>query len=115
MAKQYTDGSFFVLPRPIQYKNGVNIETITVDFTMTNSDSHVQVLTNNKGSVATIKLPIKRNGLSIWIKNSASSGNELYIQDSEGNDVIGTPYLAAGKVANLVCDGSNWAILFQQA
>ena len=115
MAKQYTDGAAFVLPRPILYKNGVNIETITADKNLTSKDSLYQVLTNNKGSVATIKTPAKRNGLILYIKNAAASGNELYIQDIDGVDIIGSPYLAAGKCCILVCDGSSWAVLFEQA
>lgn len=114
MAKQYTDGAPFVLPRPIVHKNGVNIETITDNKDLTLRDSWIQVLTNNKGSVATIKTPVKRNGLLYCIKNDAASGNELYIQDSTGVDIIGAPYLAAGKCCILACDGDNWTVVFEQ-
>lgn len=115
MAKQYTDGAAFVLPRPILYKNGVNIETITADKDLQLKDSFVQIITNSKGSAATIKMPQAKNGLLYWFRNDDSSAHEFVIQDIAGNPIIGGGGLAAGKSACIVCDGSNWAILFEQA
>ena len=97
MAKQYTDSAHFVLPRPIQYKNGINIETITADKDLSGKDSMIQVLTNNKGSSATIKTPVKKNGLVYWFNNTAASGHAYVIQDAGGNPIIGGAGLAAGK------------------
>mgnify|MGYP003144582402 CR=1 FL=1 len=115
MAKSYNSTQAFKIARHFEYKNGVNIETITGDLDMSYSDSTFQIITNNKGSSATIKTPAKRNGALFWFKNSASSGHPFVIQDAEGNPIIGGGGLAAGKTACVVCDGDNWGVLFQQA
>jgi len=105
----------FSIDTALQQKGGVNIETITVDKHLSYDDSSYQIITNSKASVATIKTPPKKDGVFFWIKCETGSGDELYIQDVDGNDIIGAPYLAAGKSALVVCDGSNWAVVFQQA
>lgn len=115
MAKQYTDSVPFVVPRPIVNKNGVNIETLTADKDLTLKDSCIQVITNNKGSSATIKTPRKRNGLCYWFKCDATSGHHYVVQDSEGNPIIGGSGVAIGKSAYIACDGDAWAVVFLQA
>lgn len=115
MAKKYTDKSPFVLPRHIQYKNGVNVETISANKDLSYSDSQYQILTNSKGSTAVVKTPAKKNGAMFYIKCQTGSAHALHIKDADGVDIIGSPFLAAGKLAILVCDGSTWSILFEQA
>jgi hypothetical protein len=115
MASDYNSAQAFKVARHFEYKNGVNIETITADKDLSYKDSQYQVITNSKGSDATIKVPVKRNGALFWFKNDAASGHAFVIQDADGNPIIGSPGLAAGKAACLVCDGSDWAVLFQQA
>ena len=111
----YNGNGAFVLPRALRLKNGINVETISGNKDLSLFDSQIQILTNSKGSVATVKVPPKKDGLHVWIKCETGSGDELYIQDQDGVDIIGAPYLAAGKAAYIVCDGSNWVVLFQQA
>lgn len=115
MANQYTDSAPFVVPRPIVNKNGVNIETITADKDLVLKDAHIQIITNDKGSSATIKTPAKRNGLSYWFKNDAASGHAFVVQDIDGNPIVGGGGVAAGKTCYIACDGSNWAVVFLQA
>lgn len=110
----YTDKAEFKIPRHFVNKGGINIETISANKTLTYKDSMYQILTNSKGAVATVKVPVKKDGAMFWIKCQTGSGHELYIQDIDGNDIIGSPYLGAGKLCCLVCDGSSWGILFQQ-
>lgn len=111
----YNSSQAFKVARHFQYKNGINIETITADKTLTYKDSFVQILTNDKGSSATIKVPPKKDGVMFWLKCETGSGHPFVIQDADGNPIIGGGGLAAGKVACVVCDGSSWAILFEQA
>jgi hypothetical protein len=115
MASDYNSAQAFKVARHFEYKNGINIETITADKDLSYKDSQYQVITNSKGSDATIKVPVKRNGALFWFKNDAASGHAYVIQDADGNPIIGSPGLAAGKAACVVCDGSDWAVLFQQA
>ena len=115
MASDYNSAQAFKVARHFEYKNGINIETITADKDLSYKDSQYQVITNNKGASATIKVPVKRNGALFWFKNAAASGHAYVIQDADGNPIIGAPGIAAGKAACVVCDGSNWAVLFQQA
>ena len=111
----FTDKSEFKIPRHIVQKDGLNIETITADKNLSYSDSQYQVITNNKGSSATIKVPAEKNGAWFWFKNSASSAHSFVIQTDGGSPIIGGAGLAAGKAALVMCDGSNWAVVFQQA
>jgi len=115
MASDYNSAQAFKVARHFEFKNGINIETITADKDLSYKDSQYQVITNNKGSSATIKVPAIRNGALFWFKNSASSGHAFVIQDADGNPIIGGAGLAAGKAACVVCDGSNCAVLFEQA
>ncbi len=50
-----------------------------------------------------------------FLKNSSSSAHAFVIQDDAGSPVIGGSGLAAGKAAMVVCDGTNWHVVFQQA
>lgn len=111
----YNNDTPFKLPRRLVYEGGVNIETITGDKTMSLSDSMYQVITNNKGSSATVKLPAKEDGAVYWFHCDSASGHYYVIQDADGNPVIGGSGLAVGKSACIVCDGASWAVLFQQA
>jgi hypothetical protein len=115
MASDYNSAQAFKVARHFEFKNGINIDTITGDFDMSYKDAQYQIITNNKGSSATIKVPAKRNGALFWFKNAAGSGHAIVIQDADGNPIIGGAGLAADKAACVVCDGSNWAVLFKQA
>ena len=115
MASTFNSAQAFKVARHFEYKNGINIETITADKDLSYADSQYQIITNNKGSSATIKVPGARNGALFWFNNSASSGHAYVIQDAGGNPIIGGSGLAAGKSACVVCDGENWAVLFKQA
>lgn len=111
----YTSDNGYVLDnRPI-FRGGVISKTITADFNMDSFSETYQVITNNKGSAATIKLPAEKDGCMYWLKNSASSGHAFVIQDDAGSPVIGGGGLAAGKAAMVVCDGTDWHVVFQQA
>jgi hypothetical protein len=111
MASSYNSSQAFKVARHFQFKNGVNIETITADKNLTYKDSMFQVITNSKGSSATIKTPPKKDGAIFFFRNDASSGHAYVIQDADGNPIIGGGGVAAGESAIVVCDGSSWDIL----
>jgi hypothetical protein len=100
--------------RPI-FRGGIIAKTITADFDMDEKSETYQIITNNKGSSATIKLPAEKEGSMYWLKNDSSSAHAFVIQTDGGSPVIGGAGLAAGKAALVVCDGTNWHIVFQQA
>ena len=68
MASDYNSAQAFKVARHFEYKNGVNIETITADKDLSYKDSQYQVITNNKGSSATIKVPPVQMGLCSGLK-----------------------------------------------
>jgi hypothetical protein len=112
---QYNGKQHFTIPRPICLKDGVNIETITADKDLSYFDSHYQLIKNSKGSSATIKVPVEKNGAWFWFHCDSTSAHAFVLQTSGGSPIIGGAGLAAGKSALLVCDGSQWAVAFEQA
>ena len=48
MASSYNSSQAFKVARHFQFKNGINIETITGDKDLTYNDSMFQVITNSK-------------------------------------------------------------------
>ena len=110
----FSDKAEFKIPRHIVQPGAVNIETITADKVLTYKDSQYQVLTNNKGSVAVVKLPEKKQGSYFWITCGSSSGHTINVKDADDVDVIATPNLGAGKAALIACDGSEWAVVLEQ-
>ena len=111
----YTDAAQFKIPRHIVLKGGVNIETITTNVQLTYADSQHQIITNNRGSAADIRVPENKDGAWFWFKNDAASGHAIIIQTAAGAPIIGGSGLAAGKAALIACNGSEWAVVFQQA
>ena len=111
----FASNILFSIDTALQIKGSVNIETITGDKTLSYQDSTYQIITNNKGSNADIRVPSSKDGVYFWIKNAAASAHALLIQESDSSPIIGGSGLAAGKVALIVCDGSNWAVVFEQA
>ena len=107
----YNSSQAFKVARHFQFKNGVNIETITADKDLNYKDSMFQVIKNDKGSSATIKVPPKKDGAVFFFHNDSTSGHAYVIQESDGTPIIGGAGVAASESAIVVCDGSEWAIL----
>ena len=102
----YNGNSKFVIPRPILYKDGVNIGSIAVDTTLSYLSSRVQVLTNGTGGALTVHLPAEKNGANFWIGNDGASANAIHVKNPAGNVVAN---LAVGEGAFIVSDGTSWA------
>ena len=109
MAK-YKGSSKFVIPRPILYKDGVNVETITVNRTLTYLDSMIQLITNSTAGSLNVVLPAEKNGATFWIKNQAGSASAISVNTPGGS---GAAALAAGETVLVVCDGTNWTAVIK--
>ena len=109
MAK-YKGSSKFVIPRPILFKDGVNVETIIVNRTLTYIDSRIQLITNSTGGSLNVVLPAEKNGGNFWIKNQTGSASAISVNDPGGS---GVSALAAGETVLAVCDGTSWTAVIK--
>lgn len=98
---QYNGKQHFTIPRPIKFKDGVNIEQISDNKTLTYRDSMYQRLDAQTGSLEVI-LPKEKNGAMFVIN---CQGQPFTIKDEAGNTVKG---LSVGEGAMVCCDGTNW-------
>ena len=108
----YNGNGAFVLPRALRIKNGVNVETITVDRTLTLKDSMVQLLDNSTAGTLDLNLPDYKEGAIFAIK---STGSQSIIVKRASGSTVAT--VAAGEGALLVCTGSlpssDWVVVIK--
>tara|TARA_Y100001963_G_C6760658_1_gene439299 strand:+ start:251 stop:568 length:318 start_codon:yes stop_codon:yes gene_type:complete len=100
----YTDPTPFKIPRRYENAGGVNPETITVNKTLTYTDSQYQLLKNTTGSLDVI-LPSPSDGASFWIKSRSSSSSNIVVKDADGNTLS---TLSAGQSILVVSTDSAW-------
>jgi hypothetical protein len=105
----YNGKSKFVLPRGLQLKNGVNVETITDIKVLNEFDSQIQVLTNNSGSALDLKLTAPKDGAFYFISSAGS--NEIHVRDA-GTTVTYT-ILASTQGCFISSDGSDWYVVIK--
>ena len=91
----------FQVRKHIALLNGVNVETITADKTLTVADSTFQIL--GGASDFDVNLPAETVGIWYWVKNSGA--NNLVVKD-DGGATIAT--VATTEGALFVCNGSAW-------
>ena len=86
-----------------------NVETLSADKTLTNSDDIVQIL-NPNGAARNVDLPAEEANLRFIIKNnqSTSSANTLTIRDDAG--VALNLVLGAEQACEIVSDGISWFV-----
>lgn len=86
-----------------------NVETLSADKTLTNSDDIVQIL-NPNGAARNVDLPAEEANLRFIIKNnqSTSSTNTLTIRDDAG--VALNLVLGAEQACEIVSDGISWFV-----
>lgn len=101
MGSSYKDSAEFKIPRHIVSKNGVNIEQIGSNRTLTYVDSQFQRLDATVGALDVI-LPVIKNGAWFVIN---CQGNGFTVKDADGATVKG---LSVGEGCIVACDGSNW-------
>jgi hypothetical protein len=98
---QYNGKQHFTIPRPIKFKDGVNIEQISDNKTLTYKDSMFQRLDATVGSLEVI-LPEEKNG-GMFVINC--QGNPIDVKNGAGTTI---KLLSVGEGGMFCCDGSSW-------
>ena len=107
MANSYNSSQAFKVARHFQFKNGVNVESITGNKTLTYKDSMFQVL--DPDAARDVVLPAEKDGAVFFIKNESASF-ALTVKD-DGASTIAT--IATEEGAIVVCDGSDWKLVIK--
>jgi hypothetical protein len=107
MANSYNSSQAFKVARHFQFKNGVNVESITANKTLDYKSSMFQVL--DPDAARDVVLPAEKDGAVFFIKNESAS-YALTVKD-DGASTIAT--IAADEGAIVVCDGSDWKLVIK--
>lgn len=97
----YNAKGAFVLPRHLQIKNGVNIEQLSVNRTLTYKDSQLQRLDAQSLGLEVV-LPAEKDGAMFVIN---CQGNPITVKDPAG---VTVKALSVGEGALVACDGTSW-------
>ena len=98
---EYNAKQAFTIPRHIRFKDGVNIEQISANKTLTYKDSMFQRLDAQSGSLEVI-LPEEKNG-GVFIINC--QGNSFTVKDPAGTTV---KILSTNEGGLFACNGTSW-------
>ena len=108
----YNSSQAFKVARHFQFKNGVNVETLTsTNKDLTYKDSMYQIITSNGASARTVKLPDPKDGAYFAISTQAASSQDCNVLDHNG--ATKTTLAAAGEGCLCVSDGSNWFVVIK--
>lgn len=98
---EYNGKQAFTIPRHIRLKDGVNIQQISENKTLTYKDSMLQRLDAQTTSLDVI-LPIEKNG-GVFVINC--QGQSFTVKDGAG---VTVKALSVGEGALFACDGTEW-------
>lgn len=98
---EYNAKQAFTIPRHIRFKDGVNIEAISGNKTLTYKDSMFQRLDAQSGGLEVI-LPEEKNG-GVFVINC--QGQSFTVKDSAG---VTVKVLSLGEGGLFACDGDVW-------
>jgi len=98
----YNSIQAFKVARHFQFKNGVNVESIVNDKTLTYKDSMIQVL--DVDSNRDVIFPVEKDGAIFIIKNENST-YAIIVKDDSASTIA---TVAAGEGAIFACDGTAW-------
>lgn len=98
---EYNAKQAFTIPRHIRFKDGVNIEQISANKTLTYKDSMFQRLDAQAGSLEVI-LPQEKNG-GVFIINC--QGQSFTVKDAAG---VTVKVLSVDEGCIVACDGDVW-------
>ena len=107
MASTYNSEQAFKVARHFEFKNGVNIESIVDNKTLSYKDSMVQVL--DVDSNRDVILPAERNGAIFMIKNE----NNTYAITVKNAASATIATLAVNEGSVFACDGSAWKLVIK--
>lgn len=104
---QYASSILFSIDTALQCKGSVNSQTITDNMTIASyQSSSIQIVNNQAGAPKTCMLPAVKDGVFFWIVSSASSAQDINVNEPVGGSTLST--LTAGQAALVACDGTNW-------
>ncbi len=106
---QYNGKSKFVLPRGLQLKNGVNVETITTVKVFNEFDSLIQILSNDTGGGIDVKLTAPKDGAFFFI--TSAGANEIHVRDAGTTKTYAI--LSANEGCLIASDGSDWYVVIK--
>tara|TARA_A100001201_G_C4086249_1_gene200586 strand:- start:1134 stop:1472 length:339 start_codon:yes stop_codon:yes gene_type:complete len=106
MANSYNSTQAYKIARHFQYKNGVNVESITSAKTLLYSDSMFQIINSGGAGANDINLPSPKNGAFFAITAVAASTQNLVVKDHDGATI--TTLASSGEGCIVVCDGDDW-------
>lgn len=98
----YNSVQAFKVARHFQFKNGVNVESIVDNKTLTYKDSMIQVL--DVDSNRDVILPAEKDGAIFMIKNE----NSTYAITVKNASSATIETLAVGVGAIFACNGTAW-------
>lgn len=108
MASDYNSAQAFKVARHFEFKNGVNIESITANKELSYKDSMIQIL--DPDAARDVTLPAERNGAIFFIKNEDAAANDLTVKDQAAATIA---TVAAGEGSLFACDGSDWKLVIK--
>ncbi len=107
MASNYNSAQAFKVARHFEFKNGVNIQSIVDNKTLTYKSSMIQIL--DVDSNRDVILPAERSGAIFFIKNENST-YAITVKDA-GAATVAT--VAASQGSLFACDGSAWKLVIK--
>jgi len=107
MASTYNSAQAFKVARHFEFKNGINIESIVDNKTLSYKDSMIQVL--DVDSNRDVIFPAERNGAIFMIKNENST-YAITVKDAAAATIA---TVTAGEGSIFACDGSAWKLVIK--
>lgn len=104
----YNNDAPFRVRKHIQLINGVNIDTLIADATLTVASSTFQIL-NGGAADYDVNLPAEVDGIHFWITNAGATNN-LVVKDLTPTTIA---TVAPGEGALFVCDGTAWKLVIK--
>jgi len=98
----------FRVRKHIQLINGVDVDTLIADKTLTVADSTFQIL-NGGAADYDVNLPAEEDGIYFWITNAGASNN-LVVKNVAAATIA---TVANGEGALFVCDGTAWKLVIK--
>ena len=98
----------FRVRKHIQLINGVNVDTLIADETLTVASSTFQILDGGAADYD-VNLPAEEDGMYFWSTNAGATDN-LVVKDDAAATIA---TVAAGEGALFVCNGTAWKLVIK--
>jgi hypothetical protein len=104
----FSNDAPFRVRKHIQLINGVNVDTLIADATLTVASSTFQILDGGAADYD-VNLPAEQDGIYFWITNAGATNN-LVVKDDAAATIA---TVAAGEGALFVCNGTAWKLVIK--